>query len=94
MARRIRLLSGVDPTAELARLKTETLVITGEDELDDVVPPGETRRYLALWPHASSVVLPRTGHLGIITRPEEISRLLEEFLRRATPAQETRRRIG
>jgi pimeloyl-ACP methyl ester carboxylesterase len=94
MARRIRLLSGVDPTAELTRLKTETLVITGEDELDDVVAPGETRRYLTLWPHASSVVLQRTGHLGIITRPEEISRLLEEFLRHATPAQETRRRIG
>ena len=93
MARRIRLLSGVDPTAELTRLKTETLVITGEDELDDVVPPGETRRYLTLWPHASSIVLQRTGHLGIITRPEEISRLLEAFLRHA-PAHEERRRVG
>ena len=93
MAHRLRLLDGLDPTAELARLKTETLVITGEDELDDVVPTRETRRYLSLWPHASSVVLQRTGHLGIITRPGEISRLLEEFLRHSTPAQETRRRI-
>jgi len=94
MAARLRLLDGVDPTAELARLKTETLVITGEDELDDVVPPGETRRYLTLWPHASIVVLQRTGHLGIITRPEEIARLMAEFLRQSTAAHEKRRRIG
>jgi hypothetical protein len=41
-------------------------------------------------------VLQRTGHLGIITRPEEIARLLQAFLRHTTPAHETetRRRIG
>jgi len=92
MARRVRLLDGLDLTPELARLNTHTLVITGEDELDDVVPPAETRKYLTLWPHATAAVLARTGHLGVVTRPAEATRLIAEFVARAEETQ--RRRIG
>jgi pimeloyl-ACP methyl ester carboxylesterase len=93
MARRVRLLEPLDLVNDVARLKTETLIITGEDDLDDVVPPSETRRYLALWPHATSAVLANTGHLGIITRPEEVCRLIEEAVQRSQ-TQVQRRRIG
>ena len=94
MAQRVHLLERLDLTSELARLNTHTLVITGEDELDDVVPPSETRKYLTLWPHAEDAVLARTGHLGVITRPDEVTRLVDEFVARAPEALAKRRRIG
>src|SRR5687768_5712222 len=70
MAGRVRLLDSVDLNRDLERLNVPTLVVTGEDALDDVVAPAITREYLAMWPHAASAVLARTGHLGIITRPD------------------------
>lgn len=76
MARRVRLLEGMDLIGDLARLKVRTLVVTGEEHLDLVVPPAQTREYLAMWPHAEGAVIPRTGHLGIITRPDELCRLI------------------
>jgi pimeloyl-ACP methyl ester carboxylesterase len=94
MARRIRLLDALDLEPVLARLNTHTLVITGEDELDDVVPPAETRKYLTLWPHATGVVLSRTGHLGLITRPDEAARLIADFVTGAQESNAERRRIG
>ena len=94
MARRVRLLEPLDLATDVAHVRTETLILTGEDDLDDVVPPSETRRYLTLWPHAKSAVLANTGHLGIITRPEEVSRLIEQAVERAPQAQVERRRIG
>ena len=79
MARRVRMLSRLDLTGELARLTVRTLVITGEDRLDRVVPSSVTRRYLQMWPHAVGVTLARTGHLGLITRPDEFARLVAGF---------------
>jgi hypothetical protein len=38
--------------------------------------------------------LARTGHLGIITRPDELARVLELFLKEADVAAVERRRIG
>jgi pimeloyl-ACP methyl ester carboxylesterase len=55
------------------------LVITGEDGLDRVVPPELTRRYLDCLPHARHEVLPRTGHLGLLTRPAEFAELIVRF---------------
>jgi pimeloyl-ACP methyl ester carboxylesterase len=94
MARRIRLLDGLDLVPALSRLNTHTLVVTGEDELDDVVPPAETRRYLALWPQATGAVVAGTGHLGIITRPDEVARLVDEFVAKRSVTDAKRRRIG
>ena len=47
--------------------------------LDRVVPSSVTRRYLQMWPHAVGVTLARTGHLGLITRPDEFARLVAGF---------------
>jgi len=93
MARRVRLLEGLDLADELKRLTVPTLAVTGEEHLDYVVPPALTREYLRLWPHARSGVLSKTGHLGVITRPDELSRMLDQFLE-SVPASGERRRIG
>lgn len=85
MARRVRWLGAVDLEGTLARLKVRTLVVTGEDRLDRVVPPMLTREYLRLWPHAASVVLPRTGHLGLITRPDAFAEVVCAFARGGGP---------
>jgi 3-oxoadipate enol-lactonase len=94
MARRVQLLEGLDLTGDLRRLKIPTLAVTGEDELDYVVPPALTREYLRLWPHARSGVISKTGHLGVITRPDELARMLDAFLEGVPGLSRERRRIG
>ncbi len=87
MARRVHLLSSVRAPsevegridAELARVKVPTLVVTGEERLERVVPPGASKEYLAMWPHAHTETLARTGHLGLITRPYEFAVLVSRF---------------
>lgn len=86
MARRVHLFSSVLNAGgverietELARVKVPTLLITGEESLERVVPPRATREYLAIWPHARVETLARTGHLGIITRPHEFAALVSGF---------------
>jgi pimeloyl-ACP methyl ester carboxylesterase len=94
MAARVHLLEGLDLSGELERLNVPTLICTGEDDLDYVVPPAVTREYAALWPHARVEVLRRTGHLGIITRPEELARLLDAFMASHDAGDERRRSSG
>jgi pimeloyl-ACP methyl ester carboxylesterase len=81
MARRVHLLSSVfGIEAELPRVKVPTLVVTGEELLERVVSPRLTREYLAIWPHARVETLARTGHLGMITRPNEFAALVSDFV--------------
>ena len=56
------------------------LVVTGEPGLDRVVPVEVSRRIVARVRRARHVVLPRTGHLGIVTRPEGFCRVMDEFV--------------
>jgi pimeloyl-ACP methyl ester carboxylesterase len=84
MARRVHLLSSVLGAgrieAELARVKVPTMIVTGEESLERVVSPRITREYLAIWPHARVETLARTGHLGMITRPEQFAALVSGFV--------------
>ena len=84
MARRVHLLSSVLASgridAELAHVKVPTMILTGEESLERVVSPHMTREYLAIWPHARTETLARTGHLGMITRPEEFAALVSGFV--------------
>jgi pimeloyl-ACP methyl ester carboxylesterase len=93
MARRIQLLERLDLASKVVRLKTETLIITGEDGLDGVVPPEDTREYLRIWPHARSAVVARTGHLAVVTRPDEITRLIGDFAPRSVLSHDDERRF-
>jgi pimeloyl-ACP methyl ester carboxylesterase len=56
------------------------LVITGEPELDRIVPVAVTRHYLEKLPSATHVVLERTGHLGLVTRPDLFADAVERFV--------------
>jgi pimeloyl-ACP methyl ester carboxylesterase len=64
-----------DPSA----VSQPVLVITGEDGLDRVVSPHLTRRYLSALPDARHAVLPRTGHIGLLTKPAEFAEMVRRF---------------
>jgi pimeloyl-ACP methyl ester carboxylesterase len=80
MARRVRLLAGVELERELQHVNVPTLLITGDADLDRVVPVRLTREYLRVWPHARLMAIPRTGHLGLITRPDDFAAAVAPFV--------------
>jgi 3-oxoadipate enol-lactonase len=94
MARRVHLLAGLDLRRELAGVETPTLVVTGDRDLDRVVPVQRTREYLDLWPHARVVTIEHTGHLGSITRPEEFASVVASFVAETAATAGSRRRVG
>jgi pimeloyl-ACP methyl ester carboxylesterase len=79
MARRIRLLEGLDLETRLQSVQVPTLIVTGDPVLDRVVPVRASYEYMRLWPHARAATIERTGHLGLITRPDEFARLVVSF---------------
>ena len=93
MAGRVHLIAGLDLEAEVSRLEQPTLVITG-DEADRVVPARLTRQYLQLLPHARSATIPRTGHLGLVTRPEVFADLVAGFTGQTVRVEESLRPQG
>ncbi len=78
MARRVRWLEAHQFEA-LVTIQAPTLVVTGEPTLDRVVPTSTTLRYVATLRSARHAVLPHTGHLGVITRPDEFADLVTRF---------------
>jgi 3-oxoadipate enol-lactonase len=79
MAGRVHHIAGLDLEQEVARIDQPTLVITG-DEADRVVPAQLTREYLRLLPHARAATIPRSGHLGLVTRPDVFADLVAGFM--------------
>jgi pimeloyl-ACP methyl ester carboxylesterase len=79
MARRISLALGQDFEADARSISVPTLVMTGEQGFDRVVPVTSTQQYLSVVPGARGVVLEKTGHLGCVTRPREFARLVRGF---------------
>ena len=47
---------------------------------ESVVPVASSLDYLTLIPGARHVVLPRTGHLGLIVKPREFAAAIDAFL--------------
>lgn len=66
--------------ADPSQVQAPVLVVTGEPGLDRVVPVEVSRRTVEQLRSARHVVLPRTGHLGIVTKPDGFCRVMEEFL--------------
>jgi pimeloyl-ACP methyl ester carboxylesterase len=79
MAERIHLLQNVDFRRDCARVQAPTLVVTGEPGLDRVVPVEATREYLDLIPGAHAATIERTGHIGLVTRPDRFSQLIGDL---------------
>jgi pimeloyl-ACP methyl ester carboxylesterase len=90
MARRVHLLANVRPV-DLSGVRVPTLILTGDPDLDRVVPVRATREYLKLIPHARIEQVERTGHLGLITRPDVFSGIVARFVADAARAQSRRR---
>ncbi len=80
MAARITLRDEVDLRADCARVTAPTLVVSGEPDLDRVVPVGSTRQYVGLIRGATYVMMDRTGHLGLLTQPQRFARIVGEFV--------------
>ena len=80
MTERARLVSTIDLVDDCRRVGAPTLVVTGERDLDLVVPVDGSSEYARLISGARRAVLERTGHLGSITRPDAFSRLVADFL--------------
>jgi 3-oxoadipate enol-lactonase len=93
MARRARLVSTIDLHQELSQVSVPTLIVTGEPQLDRVVPVASTLQYAQLWPHVKVATIARTGHLGLTTRPIEFARLVVPFVEDALHTQ-MRRQVG
>ena len=69
-----------DITEECRHIVAPTLVITGEPEFDRVVPVQDSLQYLRLIPGATHVMLPDTGHLGVVTRPARFAEIAGQFV--------------
>ena len=82
MARRVHMLESMKLDRELAGLHIPTLVITGDAALDNVVPVRLTEEYARIWPQRERATLPRTGHLGLITRPDAFTEVVAPFVER------------
>jgi 3-oxoadipate enol-lactonase len=80
MAAKVRVQQALDFQPDCARVKAPTLVITGEDGTDTVVPTEVTRRFQQLIPGARFERLERSGHIGIITRPERFADIVSGFV--------------
>jgi pimeloyl-ACP methyl ester carboxylesterase len=79
MARRVRW-AEQHRFADLGTVEAPTLLVTGEPKLDRIVPVAATRAYLDRLRSAEHVVLERTGHLGVVTRPDAFAATVERFV--------------
>ena len=66
--------------ADPRTIEAPALVVTGEPALDKVVPVPITRQYLDDLRSAQHVILERTGHIGLVTRPDAFAGVLERFV--------------
>jgi 3-oxoadipate enol-lactonase len=94
MARRVRMLDDLDLSTELMSMTAPVLVVTGESALERVVPVHRTEEYVTLWPRARRATIARTGHLGLITRPDAFAAAIVPFANEMAAQREQRRRIG
>lgn len=80
MAERVRCAGRVDFAADCARITVPTQIVTGDPDLDRVVAVADTREYLRAIPGARYERLERTGHLGLVTRPERFAGAVARFI--------------
>jgi pimeloyl-ACP methyl ester carboxylesterase len=81
MRDRLAAVDQVDLVADCASVRVRTLIVTGEAALDRVVPVSGAREFLRLIAGSRWATLERTGHLGLVTRPQEFAKMVQEFLR-------------
>lgn len=80
MAMRVTLQQQVDFAPDCDRIRVPTLIVTGEDGLDQIVPAEVTRRYQELIPGSRYVQLKRSGHIGLLTHPAQFADIVTGFI--------------
>jgi pimeloyl-ACP methyl ester carboxylesterase len=80
MANRVHLQQASDFGDDPRKVRAPTLIITGEDHLDQVVPPPVTRWYLDLIPGSRYEKLAGTGHIGMLTQPKRFAEIVSGFV--------------
>ncbi len=83
MSERVRMAEGVDFRAACRQVRAPALVITGERHLDRVVPVDETLQYVRAIPGARAAVIERTGHIGLVIRPDRFAEIVARFVEEA-----------
>jgi 3-oxoadipate enol-lactonase len=81
-AQRIRLALADDVAAAAGRVRVPTLLVTGDDGLDKLVPPESTRRYRDLIARSELARLAGTGHMGTVTCAARFASLVGGFVER------------
>ena len=81
MAARIVESQRIDFSADCCAVHCPTLVVSGEPHLDRIVPVESTRRYVEMIPGAKYVMVEKTGHLGMVTRPADWAAAVAPFVR-------------
>jgi pimeloyl-ACP methyl ester carboxylesterase len=76
-----------DIASACRRVTAPTLVVTGEAELDRVVPVHQTLKYLDLIGGATHKRFERTGHVGFASRSQEFASLVAPFVDAHRPAR-------
>jgi pimeloyl-ACP methyl ester carboxylesterase len=64
-------------TPDVARIRTPTLVMAGDD---DIVTLGHTRALYESLPAAELAVIPGASHLVVLEKPGVVARFIDEFL--------------
>jgi pimeloyl-ACP methyl ester carboxylesterase len=80
MAARVRQEQALDFCPDCSRVRAPTLIISGEDGLDSVVPVPVTQRYRSLIPGSRYEMMTHTGHLGMVTQPDRFADLVSGFI--------------
>lgn len=68
----------IDMCEKLAEITVPTLVLCGED--DGISPPEEMRSFAEAMPRAHFQLIRKAGHLAPLEQPEEVNRLILDFL--------------
>lgn len=80
MASRVTMQQQLDFAPDCERIAVPTLIVTGEDDLDQIVPAAVTRRYQQLIPGARYVQMKRSGHIGLLTHPAQFADIVTGFI--------------
>ena len=79
MSHRARLAERQNFEDDCTCIKSPTLVVAGERDLDQVVPCDESMSYLNLIQGSSFQLFERTGHLGTVLAPERFAAIVSQF---------------
>lgn len=94
MAARARLIANADASRECQAVTCPTLVVTGEPSLDHVIATRGASPYGSLIRKARTIVMPETGHLGLVTKPSVFAAHVKAFTDEALGHDRPRRAVG